>query len=138
LRPASGVEPERAQPAVVSPPVPLTRPERELGGADELAQPSSVAPAAPAISRYSAADDEDSELELQAPESDPPPSLPIIEARPLPSNQAPAQAPDRQGNAAPVSALSPVALAPSRMPWIIAAIVLALIIAAALLLLSRR
>jgi hypothetical protein len=109
---------------------------RELGGADEHVKPASAAPAAPAISRYSAADDEDSELELHAPDSAPPPSLPIIEARPLPSNDAPAPAPGPQGEAAPFSALS--SLAPSRMPWIIAVIVLALLIAAALLFLSRR
>jgi hypothetical protein len=141
-RPLSSVEPERPQAAAVSPPVALPvalkTARRELGGSEEHVRPGSAAPAAPAITRYSAADDEDSELELHAPDSAPPPSLPIIEARPLPSNDAPAPAPapGPQGDAAPFSALS--SLAPSRMPWIIAAIVLALIIAAALLFLSRR
>jgi hypothetical protein len=137
LRPVSSGEPERLQAAAVSPPVPLITPQRELGGSEQRVEPTSVAPAAPAISRYSAADDEDSELELHAPESDPPPSLPIIEARPLASRHAPEQAPGLAGDAtvSNVPALSP---APSRLPWIIAAVLLALVIAAVLVFLARR
>jgi hypothetical protein len=142
------VEPERAD-AGLSPALPTSAAQQEPPSSAEHAAPASVAPAAPAIARYSADDDDDDaavELGREAPHSAPPPSLPIIEARPLASHSLSGAAESAEQelrredevSLPDAPAASPAARGPSRWPWIVLAVVLALIVAAAIVFLVPR